>query len=183
MLLRFLLDQACKGSPALAEGFTKSLAIINSGNMPDGKPLMIKGVDNDVFSAVLNPDRQNSEALVEAGRVKCADFVERVARDADATFQSITVQTKKIDAQYHDLREFCCVGRLRKLPEGGWTISAGDAALRAGKKLFTVGGVRDSFKFLPCATCDDKGTIPTGTDVKARAGEPLYIEIRNERKG
>ena len=183
MLLRFLLDQACKGSPALAEGFTKSLDIINSGNAPDGRPLMIKGVKNEVFEAVFDPDRQNSEALVEAGRVKCADFVERVARDADATLQSITTQTMKLNAHYRDLRQFRCVGRLRKLPEGGWTISGGDAALRAGKKLFTVGGVRDSFKFLPCATCDDKGTIPTGTDVKARAGEPLYIEIPNERKG
>lgn len=183
ILLRFLLDQACKGSPTLAEGFTKSLAIINSGNSPDGQAIMIKGVDNKVFKAVLDPARQNSEALVEAGRVKCSDFVERVARDADATFQSITVHTKKLDAQYHDLREFRCVGRLRKLPDGGWTISAGDAALRAGKKLFTVGGVRDSFNFLPCATCDDKGTIPTGSDVKGRAGEPLYIEIPNDRKG
>ena len=115
--------------------------------------------------------------------MKCADFVERVARDADATLQSITTQTMKLNAHDRDLRQFRCVGRLRKLPEGGWTISGGDAALRAGKRLFTAGGLRDSFKFLPCATCDDKGTIPTGTDVKARAGEPLYIEIPNERKG
>jgi hypothetical protein len=183
MLIRFLLDQACKGSPTLTEGFTKSLAMINSGNTPGGKPIMIKGVDNDVFAAVLDPDKQNSGAWVQTQRVKCADFVERVARDADATFQSITARTMKLNAHYHDLRQFRCVGRLRKLPEGGWTISGGDDTLRAGKQLFTVGGVRDSFKLLPCATCDDKGTIPTGTDVKAHAGEPLYIEIPNGRKG
>jgi Tfp pilus assembly protein PilE len=181
MLLRFLVDQACKGSPTLTEGFTKSLAIINSGNAPNGTAIMIKGVDNEVFAAVLDPEKQNAGAWVQAQRVKCADFVERVARDADATFQSITAQTMKLNAHYHDLRQFRCVGRLRKLPEGGWTISGGDAALRAGKQIFTVGGARDSFKLLPCATCNDKGNIPTGTDVNARAGEPLYIEISNDR--
>lgn len=183
MLLRFLLEQACKECPALAECFTSTLAIINSGNTPNGTPIIIKGVDNEAFVAALDPEKQNADAWVQVQRGKCADFVKSVANEADATDRTLADRTNDITSKWRELRQYRCVGRLRKLPGGSWTISGGTASDRAGRQLLIAGGVRDGFVLLPCVTCDDKGAIPAGTDVKANAGEPLYIEIRKDRKG
>jgi hypothetical protein len=56
--------------------------------------------------------------------------------------------------------------------------------MRAGKQILTAGGLRDAFKMVPCATCDEKGAIPPGTDVKAHAGDPVFIiEAAKDRGG
>jgi len=183
VLLRFLLEQACKECPALAECFTSTLAIINSGNTPNGTPIIIKGVDNEAFVAAIDPEKQNADAWVQVQRGKCADFVKSVANEADATDRTLADRTNDITSKWRELRQYRYVGRLRKLPGGSWTISGGTASDRAGRQLLIAGGVRDGFVLLPCVTCDDKGAIPAGTDVKANAGEPLYIEIRKDRKG
>jgi len=181
ILVRFLVDQTSKNRPDLAPAFAKSLALINCGNTPEGPPIMIHGVDNDAFAAVLNPEQQNSDAWIQTQRTKCADFLRVVIEEADAAETAVAEKSLLLSGQYRALRRFRCVGRIRKFAEGGWGITGGDAAMRSGKEMLTIGGGLDSCRLVPCATCDQKGAIPFGTDVKARAGDLLYVEVQDER--
>ncbi len=174
IMLRMLLEKACEASPVLAGGFVKSKAAMSAGNNKEGLPIAIKGVDNEVFGLTLNPAEQRSN-LVERGRQKCEEFVRQAAAEADALVANMKKDATQLAANRESLRPMRCVGRLRRSKTGGWSISGGDADLRAGKQIYTAGGVRDGFRIVPCTTCDEKGAIPPGTEVKARAGDPVFI--------
>jgi len=174
IMLQFLLDRACAASPVLAQGFVKSQAAMSAGNDRSGEKIKIKGVDNSAFGKALNPKLQDTPEL-EKYRSTCAGFVRQVASEAEAVAEGMKRDAKQLAANRESLRTMRCVGRLRRIAAGGWSISGGDAALRAGRPIYAAGNVRDGFKMVPCATCDEKGAIAPGTDVKARAGDPVFI--------
>lgn|GEM_PF-3410069 len=174
IILQFLLEKACAASPVLASGLVKSQAAMNAGNDRSGQKILIKGVDNSAYTKAFDPTLQDSPE-VEKYRSTCVNFVRQAGAEADIVADGMKEDAKQLVANRESLRAMQCVGRLRKNAAGGWSISGSDALLRAGKQIHTAGGVRDGFKMVPCATCDEKGTIPPGTDVKARAGDPVFI--------
>jgi hypothetical protein len=181
-LLRFLVEYACKASPAVAAGFSRSLASINAGNDKAGNKILVKRVNNASYGMALDPDRQES-VQVDRDRQTCEAFVATVVSDLREVEQRLKEDAAALDAHLHGLRTIRLVGRLRKSATGGFTISGGDASARSGRQVYTVGGVQEGFQMLPCATCDEAGAIAPGTDVKARAGEPLYVIETVKKKG
>lgn len=183
ILLRFLVKTACDGSPLLKKELAPLLTNVSAGTDARGKEIMLKGVDNEVFGAVLDPEKQDDGAWVRVNRERCAAFVKLAAREAEKAARFIDARELDVARRYKDLRHYQCVGRLRKLAEGGWAIGGGDPTARAGKQLFIAGGLRDDHRMLPCVECDAKGGIPPGSEVNGRAGEPVFIEIKSGKKG
>jgi hypothetical protein len=183
ILLRFLVARACEASPSVKELLSKSLADVNAGNAPDGQPLILKGVENEVFTAVLDPQKQDHGAWVHANRAKCEAFVKRAAKEASEAARTIEARERDLAQRFRGLSHYRCVGRLRKRAEGGWAISGGDPEIRAGKQLLIAGGVREGFKMVPCVQCDANGGIPPGSDVPGRAGDPVFLEVSPDKKG
>lgn len=183
ILLRFLVAKACEASPIMRASLPGSLAALDTGNDSRGQQLMIKGVDNEAFTAVLDPVSQDDAAWIRANRDRCATFVKLVAQEVEGAVRKIEDREQDVARRYRDMRNHRCVGRLRKLSEGGWAISGGDPAARAGKPLFIAGGPQDEYRMVPCVDCDAKGGIPAGSHVKGRAGEPVFIEIASGKKG
>ena len=183
ILLRFLVSRACEASPSVKELLPKSLADLNAGNAPDGQPLILKGVENEVFTAVLDPQKQDQGAWVHANRAKCEAFVKRAAHEASEAARTIEARERDLAQRFRGLSHYRCVGRLRKRAEGGWAISGGDPEMRAGKQLLVAGGVREGAKMVPCVRCDANGGIPPGSDVPGRAGDPVFLEVSPDKKG
>jgi len=183
ILVRFLVARACEASPSVKELLPKSLADLNAGNAPDGQPLILKGVENEVFTAVLDPQKQDQGAWVHANRAKCEAFVKRATHEASEAARVIEARERDLAQRFRSLSHYRCVGRLRKRAEGGWAISGGDPEIRAGKQLLIAGGVREGFKMVPCVQCDANGGIPPGSDVPGRAGDPVFLEVSPDKKG
>ena len=182
MLLRFLLIRACDASPFLKDKLVRSHADMNAGPGPDGQVLMLKGVDNGVFGAVLDPEKQDSDAWVRANRAKCEAFVGRVAREAGEAERALEAREQDIARRLHGLVRYRCVGRLRKRAEGGWSITGGDPAIRAGQTVFVTGGVLRKYEMISRVECDGQGEIPAGRNVNARAGDPVFVAITSHGK-
>lgn len=177
ILLRFLVVDACDASPFLRKHLARSLKLVDAGKMSDDTPRMLAGVDNAVFTAVLDPAKQDDEAWVRDDRVKCDAFVRLVADEAANVMREVDALDRLLAKNLAAIRQFRCVGRLRRLSGGGWTISGGDAEARAGKQVFVAGGPQDDHKMLPFLTCDNTGQVPPGSNVKARAGDPVFVEV------
>jgi hypothetical protein len=114
ILLRFLVARACEASPSVKEVLPKSLAALNAGNAPDGQPLILKGVENEVFTAVLDPQKQDQGAWVHANRAKCEAFVKQAAQEASAAARTIEARERDLAQRFRSLSHYECVGRLRK---------------------------------------------------------------------
>lgn len=184
LLLRFLVVAACDASPAVKAALVQSLVDIqDAGADASGASNMLKGVDNNVYGAVLDPEKQDDGAWVHANRAKCTTFISRVAKEIGEAGRIIEAREQEVARQYRGLSHYRCVGRLRRLAAGGWEVSGGDPAMRAGKPLCVAGGVSEEYKMIPCVECDAKGGIPPGSNVSARAGDPVFIEIKTDSKG
>lgn len=183
ILLRFVVKQACDASPFMKASLPQSAAAIDAGVDARGQEVMIKGVENEAFTAVLDPKTQDEGAWIRTNREKCAAFVMRVAREVEEACQRVDAREQEEARAYAAVRSHRCVGRLRKLSAGGWAVSGGDPASRVGKQLFVAGGPQNDFRMLPCVECDANGGIPAGSQVNGRAGEPVFIEIKNAGKG
>lgn len=177
ILLRYLVADACDASPFLKRNLAKSAKNVEAGTLPNGDTRILVGVDNDVFSAVLDPTKQDEEAWVRDERRKCEEFVKLVATEVAGALNDINARDQSLVRNSAAIPQFRCVGRLRRLAAGGWTISSGDPGARAGKQLFIAGGPQDDYKMVPCLTCDSKGQVPPGSTVKARAGEPVFVTV------
>jgi hypothetical protein len=46
-----------------------------------------------------------------------------------------------------------------------------------------AGGASEEYKMVPCVECDANGGIPPGSNVSARAGDPVFIEVKTDAKG
>lgn len=160
-----------------------SQAELNAGTAPDGQPLILKGVENEVFTAVLDPQKQDQGAWVHANRAKCEAFVKRAAHEASEAALAIEARERDLADRFRSLSHYQCVGRLRKRAEGGWAISGGDPTTRAGKHLLIAGGLREGSKMVPCVQCDANGGIAPGSDVTGRAGDPVFLEVVPDKKG
>lgn len=183
ILVRFLVAKACEASPAMKAAMPKSLQFLDAGNEASGRQIMIKGIDNVAFTAALDPERQNEGQAIETYRKKCAAFLTTVAAEAQDASRQIEARELDITRRFEAMRTYRCVGRLRALSAGGWSISGGDPAIRAGKKLYVSGGPQNEFRMVPCVECDAEGCIPAGTQVNGRAGVPVFIEIQSGKKG
>jgi hypothetical protein len=161
----------------------QSAATLDAGVDARGQEVMIKGVENDAFTAVLDPKTQDDGAWIRTNREKCAAFVTLVDREVQEACQRIDAREQDEARGYAAVCSHRCVGRLRRLSAGGWAISGGDPASRAGKQLFVAGGPQKDFRMVPCVECDAKGGIPAGSQVNGRAGEPVFVEIKNAGKG
>ncbi|MCE9629122.1 MAG: hypothetical protein K8S94_00175 [Planctomycetia bacterium] len=183
ILVRFLVARACEASPSVKELLKKPLIDLNAGAAPDGQPLILKGVDNEVFTAVLDPQKQDDGAWVRANRAKCEAFVKLVAHEASEAARTIEARERDIEQRFRSLSHYRCVGRLRKRAEGGWAISGGDPVIRAGKRVLVAGGASEGSTMVPCVQCDANGGIPPGSDVNGRAGDPVFLEVSLDKKG
>lgn len=177
ILVRFLVARVGEVTPAVAELLPRSLDETVAGNAPDGQPLMLKGVDNEVFTAALDPERQDEGQWVRANREKCARFVELTAQEAGEAALSIEARERDLMRLFHNMSSYRCVGRLRKRAEGGWAVSGGDSTMRAGKRLLVVGGRQKGSDMVSCVQCDANGAIPAGSHVAGRAGDPVFVEV------
>ena len=177
LLLRYLVVHACDASPFVKQHLAKSMKNSDGGTSPDGSTRMIAGVDNEVFRAVLDPAKQDDAAWVRDERRRCEEFVRLVATEVATALREIDARDQSLATNSAAIPQFRCVGRLRRLAAGGWTISGGDPGARAGKQLFIAGGPQDDYKMVPCLTCDGKGQVPPGSGVNARAGEPVFVKV------
>lgn len=184
LLPRFLVVAACDASPAVKATLVQSLADIqDAGADASGVPNMLKGVDNNVYGAVLDPEKQADGAWVHANRAKCAAFISRVAKEIGEASRIIEAREQEAARRYLALSHYRCVGRLRRLAAGGWEVSGGDPAMRAGKPLYMAGSASEEYKMVPCVECDANGGVPPGSNVNARAGDPVFIEVKTDAKG
>lgn len=182
ILVRFLVARVGETCPAVAELLPRSLAETAAGNAPDGQPLILKGVDNEVFTAALDPERQDDGQWVRANREKCAEFVQLTAREAGEAALAIEARERDLINRLHSIACFRCVGRLRRRAEGGWAVSGGDSTMRAGKRLLVVGDRQKGVDMIPCVQCDADGEIPAGSHVAARAGDPVFVEVSADKE-
>ncbi len=183
LLLRFLVASACDASSVMKVSLVESLTAMDAGAAPDGQKLLLRGVDNEAFTASLDPTRQDDGAWIHTNRAKCKEFVEVVAREVVEAAQTIEAREKEIAGRYQDLRHYVCVGRLRRSSAGGWAISGGSADVRANNRLFVPGGPQNNHTMVDIGNGTLDGGIPPGASLSARAGDPVYIEVAIGKKG
>jgi hypothetical protein len=180
LLLRYVTLEVCELSSFLKARLQRSLRFIDAGKTPEGQERQIRGADNIAFTLVLDPESQHTEAVVLAARKSCSDFVQTVRDEIDAATRQLDDEESALADKHKTLTGYTCVGRLRRLPGGGWAISGGTPARRKGQPLYVLDRNGTGIDVVPCVTGDEEGTIPAGTKVRGRAGQPVYVRLTIE---
>ena len=174
LLLRKLLLEARSLSPILEKAFEPSLKQLQFDPEEEDDETFFKGVDDKALIDVLDPELQFGKKFIDDARVKCREFIEGVGRDskaADATLKALKSRWSTWPPPNPVI-----AGRLRRSPDGAWSISGGDPAQRAEEQVFVVHKIATGVDIKLVATCDKNGQIlRDGLKIMARAGDPVYV--------
>ena len=175
ILLRYVLLETSKANGTIRSELAGPLQKLNAGKGKDGQDIQIKGVDNEMLTAALDPEKQHADLVIQDAREACRQFIADVAQGATRAEKRLHDEEAKLASM--GLARFQLCGRLRRLQDGGWSISGGDAANRCGRAIFVPQRSGIEINLNQVAVCDERGHIAAGTKVSARAGDPVYLQV------
>jgi hypothetical protein len=174
ILLRYVLLAAVDGHPTVRAALVKAVEKTEAGKDHHGMDIAIRDVDNDAFSAALDPEKQHASVTIQDARRDCLRFIAEVREGAEKADAMLRDEEARLAAI--ELPTIETAGRLRKLRDGAWAISGGESTKRAGSVVHVLRRSGAQAVLEPIGLCGPDGQLPSGTNNTARAGDPVFLK-------